>query len=382
MPAWAIERYSALGDVVLDPFNGCGTTTAEARIKGRESIGMDISPYACLLARAKSGSYDFEKISRSTDEFLQFLSKKENKKTVRELFFENDLFWFSEDALLGIETIHDYINHNFDGSLFDYYLSVLSTIIKPCSYLDEGQIKVKRDQRKVLKGVPCPFELMGKALVKYRDIMATESVCSADLPRPAIINESVLNIGKYVNPESVDLVVTSPPYINAMNYAMNNRYESFLLSLIHPKDSIAYQQRFIGTERVYSKDYMVLHQFEEDSVLGRKLNKTLKMIYDNEPKRSFIVYKYFSEMEEALHRISDTLKGGGKFVLVAGTNKITGVPIDTFAILVELLTSYGLLREKVFHYEIVKNALKITRHRTSDIIQYDGVAVLEKERRL
>lgn len=127
---------------------------------------------------------------------------------------------------------------------------------------------------------------------------------------------------------------------------------------------------------------MVLHQFEEDSVLGRKLNKTLKMIYDNEPKRSFIVYKYFSEMEEALHRISDTLKGGGKFVLVAGTNKITGVPIDTFAILVELLTSYGLLREKVFHYEIVKNALKITRHRTSDIIQYDGVAVLEKERRL
>ncbi len=382
LPAWAIERYSALGDVVLDPFNGCGTTTAEARIKGRESIGMDISPYACLLARAKSGSYDVEKISRSTDEFLQFLSKKENKKTVRELFFENDLFWFSEDALLGIETIHDYINHNFDGSLFDYYLSVLSTIIKPCSYLDEGQIKVKRDQRKVLKGVPCPFELMGKALVKYRDIMATESVCSADLPRPAIINESVLNIGKYVNPESVDLVVTSPPYINAMNYAMNNRYESFLLSLIHPKDSIAYQQRFIGTERVYSKDYMVLHQFEEDSVLGRKLNKTLKMIYDNEPKRSFIVYKYFSEMEEALHRISDTLKGGGKFVLVAGTNKITGVPIDTFAILVELLTSYGLLREKVFHYEIVKNALKITRHRTSDIIQYDGVAVLEKERRL
>lgn len=379
LPAWAIEHYSNLGDVVLDPFNGCGTTTTEARIRGRESIGMDISPYACLLARAKSNYYDIERISQSTDEFLQFLSKKEYKKASRKLFFENDLFWFSEDALLEIETIRDYINHNFDGPLLDYYLSVLSTIIKPSSYLDEGQIKVKRDQQKVLKGVSSPIDLMGKALMKYRDIMATENVCSADLPRPTIINETVLNVGQYVNPESVDLIVTSPPYINAMNYAMNNRYESFLLSLIHPKDSIAYQQRFIGTERVYAKDYMVLHQFDEDSLLGRKLNEALRTIYDNEPKRSFIVYKYFAEMAEALRCVSDTLKDGGKFILVAGTNTITGVPIDTFAILVELLAACGLLREKVFHYEIVKNVLKITRHKTSDIIQYDGVAVLKKE---
>lgn len=381
LPAWAIERYSNPGDVVLDPFNGCGTTTMEARIKGRESIGMDISPYACLLARAKSNYYDIERIFQSTDEFLQFLSKKENKKTSRNLFFENDLFWFSEDALLEIETIRDYINYNFNDSLFDYYLSVLSTIIKPCSYLDEGQIKVKRDQQKVLKGVPRPFDLMKKALVKYQNIMATENVCSAALPIPTIINETVLNVGQYLNPESVDLVVTSPPYINAMNYAMNNRYESFLLSLIHPKDSIAYQQRFIGTERVYSRDYMVLHQFNEGSVLGRKLNEALREIYDKEPKRSFVVYKYFHEMEMSLRRISDTLKVGGKFILVAGTNTITGVPIDTFAILVELLVSYGLLREKVFHYEIVKNALKIARHKTSNIIHYDGVAVLKKELR-
>lgn len=379
IPAWAIERYSDKGDIIMDPFNGCGTTTLEAQLKGRYSIGMDISPYACLLARAKSRKYDVNELISSTNSFLEFLSDDKNIKTVRELSFENDLFWFNEEVLLEIESIKDYINIHFKGDLFDYYLSVLSTIVKNCSYLDESQIKVKRDQRKLLKGVPRPFELMKKSLIKYKEIMVAHSK-SEMLSAPKIINDSVLNVSSHVQLESVDLVVTSPPYINAMNYAMNNRYETFLLSLINPSDSIAYQTKFIGTERVYSKDYSKLHQFDENSMLGRQLNKKLEEIFLNEPKRSYIVYKYFKDMQDALMQIVSTLKINGRFVLVAGTNTITGIPIDTFDILVRVLEDMGLVYEKSFRYEILKNALKITRHKTSDIIKYDGVAVLRKER--
>lgn len=379
LPAWAITQYSNEGDTVLDPFNGCGTTTTEAWLNGRKGIGVDISPYACLLARAKSSCLDATTIENGTNAFIQFLSLESNRKQQRDLHFENDLFWFSEDALLEIETIHDYITHNYDGVIKDYYLAVLSTIVKPCSFLDESQIKVKRDQKKVLKGIAMPFEVMKKHLLKYRDVV---SDCSLDIEHSynaRIINDSVLNICKYCSPGSVDLVVTSPPYINAMNYAMNNRYETLLLSLIKPNDSISFQTKFIGTERVYSRDYSNIHQFDDNSVLGRAINTSLNTIFENEPKRSYIVYKYFKEMKEALIKTSDTLKEGGRFVLVAGTNTITGVPIDTFGILVNLLEENGLILEKRFRYEIVKNALKITRHKTSDIIKYDGVAVLRKE---
>lgn len=379
LPAWAIDHYSNPGEVVFDPFNGCGTTTTEARLKGRQGIGFDISPYACLLARAKSSDLDVGQITETTEAFVQFLSDRNNIKRIRELYFENDLFWFSEDALLEIETIRDYIIRSFEGPLEDYYMAVLSTIIKPCSYLDESQIKVKRDQKKVLKGIPLPFEVMKKVLIKYHQIISEGEIADEHLLDTRIINDSVLNIDRHLPPRSVDLVVTSPPYINAMNYAMNNRYETFLLSLIDPNDSIEFQTKFIGTERVYARDYSTLHQYEEQSVLGRALNILLKEIFDNEPKRSYIVYKYFAEMKDALCQAADTLKNGGRFVLVAGTNTITGVPIDTFGILVNLLEDYGLIYEKSFHYEIVKNVLKITRHKTSDIIPYDGVAVLRKE---
>lgn len=378
LPAWAITQYSNAGDVVFDPFNGCGTTTTEARLNGRHGVGFDISPYACLLARAKSSDLDPVQIKNDTTVFLEFLSNSANKNTKRTLYFENDLFWFSEEALLEIETIRDYITCNYDGPLRDYFMAVLSTIIKPCSYLDESQIKVKRDQKKLLKGISLPFEAMKKALIKYSNIVSDGVVYNEAGLSANIINDSALSIRKYMDPNSVDLVVTSPPYINAMNYAMNNRYETFLLSLVEPQDSIEFQTRFIGTERVYARDYATLHQFDADSLLGRALNDSLKKIFDKEPKRSYIVYRYFSEMKDVLSQAADVLKNGKRFVLVAGTNTITGVPIDTFGILVQMMEGYGLIREKVFRYEIVKNVLKITRHKTSDIIQYDGVAVLRK----
>lgn len=378
LPAWAIDHYSKPGEVVFDPFNGCGTTTTEARIKGRQGVGIDVSPFACLLARAKSSNMHIEQITRTTDEFVDFLSDLNNMKCNRELHFDNDLFWFNEDALLQIESIRDYINRIFNGPLKDYYMAVLSTIIKPCSYLDEGQIKVKRDQKKLLKGVPLPFEVMTKSLIKYRQIISESKKANEHFLDTRIINDSALNIDKHLPSNSVNLIVTSPPYINAMNYAMNNRYETFLLSLVAPKDSIEYQTKFIGTERVYARDYSKLHQYEEQSVMGRALNVILKEIFNNEPKRSYIVYKYFLEMKAALYKAADTLNEGGRFVLVAGTNTITNVPVDTFGILVKLLEEHGLIYEKSFRYEIVKNALKITRHKTSDIIKYDGVAILRK----
>ncbi len=377
IPAWAITNYSELGDVVLDPFNGCGTTCIEAEKAGRNAIGLDISPFACLLARANTNRYDIEGLSEKTESFHKFLADKNNIKKERSLHFENDVFWFSESNLLEIESIKDYICNTYCGVEKDYFLAVLSSIVKACSYLDESQIKVKRDQKKLIKGVPSAFELMDRGLTRYLGNIS-DRVADRVQGDIMIYNDSALSLNRYVPDESVDLIVTSPPYINAMNYPMNHRYESFLLSLVPPEDSIEYQTKFIGTERVYAKDYKDIKQFADDTILGRKLNEKLKTIFYNEPKRSYIVYKYFNEMSSVFDCAVKTLKRDGHFVLVAGTNKITGVDIDTSGILINLLEEKGLCREKSFKYEIVKNVLKIKRHNTSDIIKYDEVAILRR----
>ncbi len=54
LPASLIGLLSAPGDTVLDPFVGSGTTLVEAQRLGRRSVGIDISPISCLIARAKT----------------------------------------------------------------------------------------------------------------------------------------------------------------------------------------------------------------------------------------------------------------------------------------------------------------------------------------
>ena len=48
-----IDKYSNTGDLVVDPFGGCGTTLVESKVMGRHSIGVDINPVAVLIAQAK-----------------------------------------------------------------------------------------------------------------------------------------------------------------------------------------------------------------------------------------------------------------------------------------------------------------------------------------
>src|SRR4029077_10177421 len=54
VPAKLIEMFSAPGETVLDPFCGSGTTLVEAVRQGRRAVGIDLSPLAILISRAKS----------------------------------------------------------------------------------------------------------------------------------------------------------------------------------------------------------------------------------------------------------------------------------------------------------------------------------------
>ena len=54
LAAALIERYTKKGNLVIDPFCGCGTTLVEAKVMGRKSLGVDINPVAYLITKAKT----------------------------------------------------------------------------------------------------------------------------------------------------------------------------------------------------------------------------------------------------------------------------------------------------------------------------------------
>lgn len=380
IPRWAIDAYSKPGDLVLDPFSGSGTTAVEALMAGRNALGSDISPYSRLLTEAKTSLLNGVRLRELADTFVEEVKSgfRTSKQTAER--FELDDFWFPPGYLDQLASATQFIRHKIPEPYQSFFLAVVSTVIRACSYQDEGQIKVKRDPKKVVNGTPSPASLLLEAIRKsvarkqeFLSLVPAGVKCSAHTASADSLLSSAL-----VQPASVDLVVTSPPYINAMNYPMTHRYENIVSGLLKATDKTSHERLYFGSERVYASEYSTLQLFPLVFERAAELNNNLEHIFAGEPKRSFITYRFFSLMHAAFRDLVTALKPGGTFVLVVGRNTIKGIPVDTFGLLTSMLESLGMKRELCFEYEIIKNAFKLTRHSTADIIKTDGVAVLRK----
>lgn len=379
IPRWAITNFSNVGDTIFDPFSGSGTTAVEAITHSRNSIASDISKYSCLLTEAKAAVYDPLELKAAAGMFLLAIeSGFPGIKSSPAIFPLSD-FWFNSSHLIEIAKCCAFINKAIQPQLRPFMFAVLSTIIRPCSFQDEGQIKVKRDPRKVLHGTPSPFELLpsaiNKAVEKKIEFLSIANQSSFSQIIHASADDLLSN---HIPESSVDLIVTSPPYVNAMNYPMTHRYENIILGLLSAVDKNQHEKEYFGSERVYSADYSKLHQLPIEFERAKELNQVLAEIYKREPKRSFIAYRFFSKMNSTIKGLSKILRSEGKFVLVCGRNTIRGIPLDTFGYLKDMIEANSFTLIKSFEYEIIKNAFKLTRHSTADIIKTDGVAVLEK----
>ena len=379
IPRWALNDFTNPGNDILDPFCGAGTVAVEALIHSRNVISADISPYACLLTEGKTTRASKERIVESLIKIMQVLDNPDRLPNSGRMYFDYDSFWFNLDYLFQIEAIRNYILGNIPKNLQKFFLSVLSLAIKPCSYLDESQLKVKRDPKKILHGTPSPIDLMKGFLFKWSERLIQFNEIASKNEKSTIINDSAENLsGNHVKENSIDMIITSPPYINSMNYPMTHRYENILLGLIRHQDNISHQMSYYGTERVYSKDYSILHSVDSSYTYADYLNPLLRQIYKSEPKRSFIAYKYFEDMRRALHSLVKLLKKGGIFIIVVGDNTIRGVRIETYNILKQIMAEMGMNQKKSFYYEIIKQSFKLRRHETASLIKMDCVIIMEK----
>jgi DNA modification methylase len=376
IPRWAIKSYSQPGDVVIDPFAGSGTTAVEALLLGRSAMSADLSPFATLMARAKTTRVAEEQLRVSALALERAAAKPSRLPRAPRAVFPLEEFWFSTPHLREFAGLLAFIESEIPSELGAFFRIALASTIRAFSFQDPGQIKVKRDPRKVMRGTPAPSELLRGRLpaaverlsrfiaLADHNVSHTISTASAD----AFLDD--------LPARTADLLVTSPPYINAMNYAMIQRYELVLLGLVEHSDLNAHQAEYFGTERVYARDYKQLHRFPKSHVLARALNPALRAVFAREPKRSYIAFRFFERMDRTAQAMVRSVRPGGHLVLVAGSNVIRGIPIDTFALLVSLLESHGAERDLSFHYEIVKQTFKLRRHKTASLIAHDGVAVL------
>lgn len=130
------------------------------------------------------------------------------------------------------------------------------------------------------------------------------------------------------------------------------------------------KKQHVGTESVKSEHYKKLH-----TIGVEEADNVLKKIYEIDARRSYICYKYLSDMVQNMKEVHRTLKKGGRYVIVVGNNVVRNQKFETWRYLMSLSEQIGFSVECYFGSEVIKHFIKVPRE---ERINTDWVIVLKK----
>lgn len=231
----AIELTTFPGDVVLDPYVGSGTTLLEANLSGRHSIGIDLNPLAVLISEVKVTPLKPGQLSRLSNYFdgaienisnyicgqETLISSNEKSKEFEHINTDPRLLdawfikWFNQRNLKELVALDYYIQSYPDEDARRIARVAFSNILRKSSNAHSGYPNVMLDKNK--RASTSPLSSFRKALQEsILSIEELESCLNANL-RTEVTHGDATDLK--LEDESVDAVITHPPYIGSIPYA-------------------------------------------------------------------------------------------------------------------------------------------------------------------
>ncbi len=381
IPRYFIEKYTQKKMTMLDPFCGSGTILLEARLLGRNAIGIDINPLATLISEVKAEPLYIEEL-RLAISLVKEKVKNGNRKAIVE--FPNIDYWFCKKAQNELSIIKfsvENLNSRFNKSIHRFFLVCFSSIIRKSSYADPQMAKTYRSKRvieKVKTGwVPTPIQYFEEALDKnFKRIKLLSERLNSNNNYVKVLQGDAREtsvILKQNGIKEVDFIITSPPYINAQDYFRSYKLELWWLGLATPEEVRYLNRQAIGTENISGSNYNSIPKSKE-----RLLNKILNNIWKINKTKSYIVYNYFENMKSIFREFYNALKTRSYFCLITGCNTICGIQIPTYKILTHMAEDNGFKLAEIGRDEIKKRTLPPSRNHNGGIIKEEWITIFQK----
>ena len=249
LPEFFIARLSKPGEAVYDPFMGRGTTPVQAALMGRRPIGNDVNPLSVLLARPRLNPPALSAVARRLDaiawdagpagppELLAFYSPR----TLRHIGALRD--WLIENAPLGgsPDPIDDWIRMVAINRLTGHSPGFFSVYTLPpnqaASVQAQRKINEKRGQ------VPPDRDVKKLILRKSASLLSDGPMASHP---PALLTAGPAEKTPTIADASVQLVVTSPPFLDVVQYAGDNWLRSWFAGIDASRVAIAHHRGEVG----------------------------------------------------------------------------------------------------------------------------------------
>ena len=381
IPRYFIGQYTKPGDTILDPFCGSGTTLLEATIKGRNAIGIDIHPLAKLISEVKTSPINAEKLEHTINSVKKQLKSDLSTPSIQ---FPNIDYWFSSDARGELERIKftiERLNETIDCDTRKFLQLCFSSIIRKSSYADPRIAKTYKSKRVIEKTrngwIPKPIQYFEEAMDRNSERMKTLSqMLNSNGNRAEVFQGDAKQLSSILQQndiKEINLIITSPPYINAQDYFRSYKLELCWLGITTPEEIKYLKKQTIGTENLYG--------IGPNSTLWNEtelLNTVCGEIGQINKTKASIVHKYFENMKRVFEESQRVLERKGHFCLITGNNNICGVQVPTHKILSDIAEATGFKIVETGRDKIRDRSLPPNRNHKGGIIEEEWVTVFEK----
>ena len=234
LPAFFIERLTRPGDVVYDPFMGRGTTLIEALLRGRIPYGNDINPLSRVFTEPRIGTPSLIQIYRRLNQIPWAKFKTfQNKKL---------LVFFHPKTLAQIEGLRAWLKERQKTSLWDpadrwIQMTAVNRLTGHSSgffsiyTMPPNQAVSLKSQKKInqKRGGEAPFRNVPELILKKSKSLLSQGGTKAPARFLLLSQESCRT--PQIPSGSVHLTVTSPPFLDTVNYVSDNWLRCWFLSL-------------------------------------------------------------------------------------------------------------------------------------------------------
>lgn len=334
------------GNTVLDPFCGSGTVVLEGYLNGLNASGLDINPMALKIATAKTEILKIDPYL--VDKLLsRFISKIEKIEPIKE--YENyfDAYaieelesWFPIKVLEKLAPISIEIAEMPNIQVKAFVEVCLSSIIRDISQQDPLDLRIRRRDVPI-ENAPVK-ELFLKRLIEQRKrlrifaersnkangFVGTSKIMEVDARLIRSIDHNLLN------QESIDCIVTSPPYATALPYIDTDRLSILLLFSMLSKERKTIEDNLVGArdiaksnrqlieDKIQTNDFGLIGSRSATEIIKKvhKLNKDSDVGFRKKNMAS-LLYRYYEDMSNIMRNLDWLIKKGGSLFFVIGDNK-------------------------------------------------------------
>lgn len=329
--ATSVASRLSPGSRLLDPMCGSGTVLRAAVEAGQTAIGRDIDPLAVLMAKVWTAPLSIERVIHDSEVVIERAMEMNLGDKISDSLPWVDSetedfirFWFADDQIASLTRLAATLWKTRSSSRDALRLALSRIIItkdrgaslardvshsRPHRVAQESDFNVvsnfRRSVREVCRRMSAE-SLIGAAEVQRGDSRELQGIADA----------------------SIDCVITSPPYLNALDYLRGHRLSLVWLGLTISQ-AREIRSSSIGAERGLKTDVI-----DEELYLSAADNVELPT-----RERGYI-RRYIRDARDVSTEICRVLRPGGRILLVVGNSNLRGVRVDNAQIYADALKNF------------------------------------------